>query len=262
MEIKKLFPIFLFGLIFVFGGCKKYTSNVMLKTKKDDINWSSEYKKVFDEYKLRPGDKIQFNIYTNLGEAIIDPSGNLVSANTAAPSDNQTTDNGKPEYVISESGFCFFPVIGKVHIAGLRISELDSLLSTNYEKFYNQVYIISRVTNKRVIVLGGNGSKIIPLINYNTSLLEVIALYGGIGNDARAYNIRIVRGDLKNPEITVVNLRTVDDMKNTIVNIKPDDIVYIEPVRQPVLEGLREYREIFYITNSLLTIFLLIDRLK
>lgn len=248
--------------MFVWGGCKKYTSNTMLKTKKGDINWSVEYKKVVDEYKLRPGDKIQYSIYTNLGEAIIDPSGNLVSANTAAPTDAQGGVDGKPTYEISESGFCFFPVIGKLNVAGLKISELDSLLSTNYEKYYNQVYIISRVTNKRVIVLGGSGSKIIPLVNYNTSLLEIIAIYGGIGNDARAYNIRVVRGDLKNPEVTVVNLRTVDDMKNTIINIKPDDIVYIEPVRQPVMEGLREYREIFYITNSLLTIFLLIDRLK
>ena len=40
--MKKLIPILIFGLIFVFGGCKKYTSNVMLKTKNGDINWSTE----------------------------------------------------------------------------------------------------------------------------------------------------------------------------------------------------------------------------
>lgn len=260
--MRKIAAILIFIFVFALSSCKKYTSNVMLKTKTSDINWSAEYKKVVDEYKLRPGDKIQYSIYTNLGEAIIDPSGNLVSANSSAPTDNQTVNSGRPEYEISESGFCFFPVIGKFKIAGLKISELDSLLSTSYEKFYNQVYVISRVTNKRVIVLGGNGSKIIPLVNYNTSLLEIIALYGGISNDARAYNIRIVRGDLKNPEITVVNLRTVEDMKNTIINIKPDDIVYIEPVRRPFTEGLSEYREVFYMLNSLVTLYLLIDRLK
>lgn len=107
MEVRKLIPILLFGSILIFGGCKKYTSNVMLKTKSEDVNWSAEYTKVVDEYKLRAGDKIQYTIYTNLGEAIIDPSGNLKSV-TNAPSDNQSGNTGRPEYEISESGYCFF----------------------------------------------------------------------------------------------------------------------------------------------------------
>lgn len=247
-------------VLFIWSGCgKKYTSNIILKTEDGDINWSAEYKKTIDEYSLRVGDKIQFNIYTNLGEAIIDPSGKLVAANSV-PSEGQGTSGGKPSYEVSESGTCFFPVIGKHNIAGLKVSELDSLLTSNYERYYNEVYIISKVVNKRVIVIGGKGSQVIPLENSNTNLLEIIAIYGGIDKESMAYNIRIVRGDLKTPEITIVNLRTVSDMKNTVVRIKPDDIIYIEPIRKPFTEGLRDNIFIFQIVNILFTLTILVER--
>lgn len=266
MEIIKKGGVFLFFIsLIILSGCKKYTSNIMLKTEDGDINWSAEYKKVIDEYKLRIGDKIQYTLYTNLGEAIIDPSGKLVAAPAAGGVSSSAGSGalapGKPVYEVSEAGTCFFPVIGKFEIAGLKISQLDSLLTKQYESYYNEVYIISKVINRRVVVLGGRGSKVIPLENANTSLLEILALYGGLNNEDKAYNIRIVRGDLKNPEITVINLRTVQDMKESIVRILPDDIIYVEPVRAPISESAREYMFVFQMVNILFTLTILVERL-
>lgn len=260
--MKALNALYILFLLLVLNSCsKKYSGNVILKTEEEDINWSAEYSKTLQEYILRAGDKIQYSIYTNKGEAIIDPTGLLVQRAQIETDDNVLT-SGRPVYEVSEAGTAFFPVVGLLKIINLKVSELDSLLSAEYEKYYNEVFVISKIINKRVIVLGGKQSKVIPLEHPNMSLLEIIAVFGGLDNDSKGFNIRIVRGDLKNPEITVVNLRTVADMKASIVRIKPDDIIYIEPIRKPVSEAAREYMFVFQMVNILFTLTILVERIS
>ncbi len=254
----KLFAFALFA-IFLLPGCKSYTSNVLLQAEKEEINWKSEYQKTIIDYPIKIGDKIQFTLYTNAGESIIDPSGKLIAATTMG--DVNTLSGDKPSFEVSEAGSCHFPVIGKQMVMGLKMSQLDSLLSSKFENYYNEVYVISKVVNKKIIILGGMGSKIVPFTSPTMNLLEAIALYGGIDNTSKGYNIRIVRGDLKNPEMTIVNLRTIADMKSSIISLKPDDIVYIEPVRRPVAESARDNMFIINIVQVLFTFSILVNTL-
>ncbi len=252
--------LYLSILLIGISGCKSYTSNVILKTEPTDINWQSAYSKVTIEYPIKAGDKIQFSLFTNLGESIIDPAGNLVAVNTGFGEENKSNVD-KPTFEVLESGMCLFPVIGKLQVNGLKTSQLDSVLSARYESFYNGVYVISKVINKKIIILGGGkGGQLVPFTS-NMSLLEAIAVYGGLDDKSRGYNIRIIRGDLKNPEITVVNLSTMKDMKSSIVTLKPDDIIYIEPVRRPASESLRDNMYILNIFQVILTTAVLIKTL-
>ena len=253
--------LFAFSLlvILLLPGCRSYTSNVLLQAEKEEINWKSEYQKTIIDYPIKIGDKIQFTLYTNAGETIIDPSGKLVATSTLG--DLNTVSSDKPSFEVSEAGICHFPVIGKQMVMGLKMSQLDSLLSSKFETYYNEVYVISKVVNKKIIILGGKGGQIVPFTSPTMNLLEAIALYGGIDNNSKGYNIRIVRGDLKNPEITIVNLRTIADMKSSIISLKPDDIVYIEPVRRPVAEGIRDNIFIINIVQVLVTFSILVNTL-
>lgn len=242
-------------LLVLMQGCKSYRSNIILSAKTEDINWKSVYEVSVVENPIKVGDKIQFSLYTNEGESIIDPSGSLITK-TDGDADNVTLS--QPTYEVLESGLCLFPLIGKINVIGLKTSQLDSLLATKYESYYNGVYVISKVVNKKIIVLGGKGGQIIPYTS-NMNLLQALAIYGGLDDRSKGYNIRIVRGDLKNPEITIVNLSTVNDMKKTIVNLAPDDIIYIEPVRRPVAESVRDNLFLFNIIQVIVTTALLIN---
>jgi polysaccharide export outer membrane protein len=71
-----------------------------------------------------------------------------------------------------------------------------------------------------------------------------------------------VRGDLKQPEVKVVNLKTIADMKQSIVNLRPDDVVYIEPIRRPGTEAFRDNLYIFNIIQVITTLSVLIYTLK
>ncbi len=242
--------LYLIALVIGISGCKSYTSNVILKSEASDINWQAESSKVIVEHPIKVGDKIQFSLFTNQGESIIDPGGNLVAAPNY--SDGNTVNTQKPTYDVLETGMCLFPVIGKLNVVGLKTSQLDSVLSQKFESYYNGVYVISKVVNKKIIILGSKGGQLIPY-TANMNLLEAIAVYGGLDDRSKGYNIRIVRGDLKNPQITVVNLSTIKDMKSTIVTLQPDDIIYIEPVRRPASESIRDNIYIMNVIQVILT---------
>lgn len=253
--------LYFFIVLLALTGCRSYSSNVVLKTVKEDLNWKSDYQQTIINYPIKIADKIQFSLYTNLGEAIIDPSGALVKAVSSTEGTSIATD--KPTYEVAESGFCHFPVIGKLMVAGLTNAQLDSILSERYETYYNEVYVISKIANKRVIMLGGAaGGKIIPFSNPNMNLLEALALYGGLTSKDKGYNIRIIRGDLKNPEYTIVNIRNISDMKSSIVSLKPDDIIYIEPVRRVFTEVAQESLFLVNILNLVITFSILITTLS
>ena len=70
--------LFFILVVFVLQGCKSYTSNIILKAEPTDVNWKSSYEKAVIENPIKVGDKIQYSIYTNQGESIIDPSGTLM----------------------------------------------------------------------------------------------------------------------------------------------------------------------------------------
>ncbi|HEY1047076.1 MAG TPA: polysaccharide biosynthesis/export family protein [Bacteroidia bacterium] len=255
--------LYLLVLLLFAGSCKTYTGNIILKTEKEDENWKDAYSKVIIEYPIKVGDKIQFTLFTNEGESIIDPTGNLIRANTqnANGGSNEPVAQN-PIYEVLETGECLFPVIGKLQVVGLKTSQLDSILSVKFEAYYNGVYVLSKVVNKKVTVLGGNkGGAIVPFSS-NMNLLEVLAIYGGLSNDNKGYNIRIIRGDLKDPQVKIVNLRTIADMKASIVTLMPDDIIYIEPIRKPAAEGIRDNIYILNIVQVLVTLTVLFSTIK
>jgi protein involved in polysaccharide export with SLBB domain len=233
-------------------------------------------------YRIQPNDFLDMRIYTNKGERIIDPNGELgqgapagqipslsprTSAVTSSRTVSRTGTNASAsglEILVQADGTAALPVVGQVKVAGLTLHQADSTLQVLYSPFYRDPFIQTRVTNNRVIVLGSVG-QVVPLANDNMNLLEVLALAGGIdggnngGNNSGVYryggktsNIRIIRGDLKNPQVEQINLSTIEGMRRANLQMEPNDIVYIEPVRRRFLEGLTDAGPVFSAAATLL----------
>lgn len=234
-------------------------------------------------YRIQPNDFLDMRIYTNKGERIIDPNGELGAGAPAgqvpslSPRTN-TTATGRTvsrtganastsglEILVQADGTAMLPVVGKVRVGGLTLHQADSTLQVLFNPYYRDTFIQTRVTNNRVIVLGSTG-QVVPLVNDNMNLLEVLALAGGVdaggsggsgGNGIYRYGgktstIRIVRGDLKNPQVEQVDLSTIAGMRRANLQMEPNDIVYIEPVRRRFLEGLTDAGPVFSAAATLL----------
>jgi polysaccharide biosynthesis/export protein len=252
---------FIFLLLSVYlSSCKIYDSSIMFKT--DTTIWGDsslimKYQNS-ENYVLQPNDEIELTVTTSKGEILVDPNmqfrremGLMMIGGTQ-----------KEDYLILGDGTVRLPMVGFVKLSGLTIMQVDTLLSTKFNEFYNDVFVKTKLGNRRVFILSGkNQSRVIPLAFENMNLLEVLALGGGVDVDSRATNIRIVRGDLKNPTIIVVNLSKREEIIKTDLRIYPGDIIYIEPVRKKAVLITSDISAvmspIFGITSLATSLFLL-----
>jgi polysaccharide export outer membrane protein len=203
-------------------------------------------------YSIRKNDILQLDVYTNRGEKIIDP--NLESfKESAAAGQSQATP---VTYLVDIGGMVRFPMIAEFKIEGLTVRQAEDILQKEYAKFYEEPLVSVKIKNKRVVVLGAPGGQVIPLINENIRLTEVLAMAKGINIDAKAHNIRVLR----NEKVFLVDLSTLDGyLKNNMI-IQPDDIVYVEPLRRPVSEALREYGPLISIVTSIVTLVIILTQ--
>lgn len=177
------------------------------------------------------------------------------------------------EFLVQADGTVVLPLINRVKVNGLSLLQADSVLQMRYNEYYKDAFVTTRVTNNRVFVLGAPGGQVITLANDNMNLIEVLALAGGVdggntgggGNTIGFYryggkvsNIRIIRGDLKNPRVQQIDLTTLDGMRRANLQMEPNDIVYVEAVHRPVLEALTDAGPIISLSSLLVTTTFLI----
>lgn len=234
-------------------------------------------------YIIQPNDYLDVRVYTNKGERILDPNGELFfgspgGTNTGGGGfsrqgtssgiqrgggqQQQQRGNGQQggisEFLVQHDGIVKLPMIDYVKISGLTLLQADSMLQVRYTEFYKDVFVTTRVSNNRIVILGAaaGGAQIIQMYNDNMNLLEVLAQAGGIsggfvgpsgggGGSGRADNIRLIRGDLKNPQVQIIDLTTIDGMRRANLQVEPNDIIYVEPIRRPFYEALADAGPLF-----------------
>lgn len=238
--------------------CKSYKYHIMFKLDEEhDLSYlSSDITVIEKNYIIQPNDFLELRVYTNKGERIIDPNGEL----QIQQNQNRREDD-RPKYMVLDDGTVKFPMIGELKIEGMRINEAEDYLEKKYNEYYKDAYVRLKYLNKRVIVLGSPGGIVIPLENERISVIEIVALAGGIDDNGKAHNLRLIRGDLHKPEVFLIDLSTVKGMRTSMMDAMPGDIIYIEPKVKIFTEATRDFLTIFSLIASTLTLYVLINNL-
>ncbi|MDN4166821.1 polysaccharide biosynthesis/export family protein [Cytophagales bacterium LB-30] len=248
------------ALLLAFSGCKVYRQNIMFKTKANRLpeGLSQLSQHAERNYILQPFDRITVQVYTNKGERLIDPDFELMEGINP----NMMNNRQNSEYFLDENGMANIPMLGFVNLKGLRLDQADSLFQQEYQQFYNEPFVITRIASKRVTVLGGTTSQVIPFQNENMNLIEAIALAGGMPANGKAQNVRLIRGPLDNPQVFVIDLSTIEGMVSTQQPLQAGDIIYIEPVRRVLPETIRDIAPLVGLITNVITLVVVLQNLN
>ena len=225
---------FIVCISIVFQGCRSLNPSVMLKTGKD-FQYSTFPAEPSPVYKIATNDMVSFSIFSNDGFKLVDVTtlaGEAVSTGGVATGPGgYATTKGNLQYKVEFDGTVKFPLLGHVTLKGLTIREAEIFLEEKYSAFYNKPYVLVEVTNRRVIVFPGSAgaAKVVPLAHENTTLLEGLATAGGISQSGKAYKVKLIRGDLKNPQVYLIDLSTIEGVKKADLILQANDIIYVEP---------------------------------
>ena len=172
---------------------------------------------------------------------------------TPGQQNNMMNQQGGVTYLVKPDGLVELPELGDIRLEGLTIEEAELLLEEAYASFYKDPFVILRVQNNRVYIFPGETGKasVVTLKNMNTTLLEVLALSGGIGNRANASKVKLIRRTEVGNEVYKMDLSTIEglDAANTVVQAY--DVIYVEPLPQLVRETTESLTPITSLISTL-----------
>jgi polysaccharide export outer membrane protein len=209
------------------------------------------------EYVISASDILSFRLYTNDGTSLVD---------LTAISENQTQRvmENNITYLVEYDGFVRLPIIGRIELRGKTIKEAEQYLEKQYLKYYIKPFVKLNVTNRRITVFPGGGSKgqVINLNNENISMLEALGQVGGLTKQAKAYKIKLVRGNLKNPKVYLFDFSTLEGIKEAGFVLQANDIIYVETRSDALRESIRDIAPIISLITSTLTLIIVVNNLK
>jgi polysaccharide export outer membrane protein len=229
--------------------CRLLYPNAMFKEK--NYQYFELAQKQVEEYVIQPSDQFTIKIYSRDGFKLVDISesqGNTTIAN-----------NGMDvTFAVDGEGFVNLPIIGNYYVKGFTETELERILEDKYSSLFVDPYVVVRVTNRRAFIFKGSLAAVVSLNQSPTTLIEVIAKSGGVDKNLKAYKIKLIRGDLKNPEIKLIDLSTIDGLRNADLIVQSNDIIYIEERKRIAVDILRETTPILSLLTSIITLSVLL----
>lgn len=226
--------LYLLVACLLLSACGSYKQNIMFKKgespKLSDINVVIQ--EAESNYIINANDYLELQVFTKNGEKLIDPEFALVGENRI----NEQNMRPQLKYLVKTDGFVKLPMIGELKLQGMTIIEAEEILQEKYATFYKDPFVNLRYLNKRVVVLGAMGGHVVPLESENIRITEILALAEGIDNNAKVQNIRLLRGE----DAYFIDLSTIEGYRQSNMIVKSGDIIYVEPIRRPFSEFMRE----------------------
>jgi polysaccharide export outer membrane protein len=236
-------------LLAALPSCKLLFPNNMFRQK--DYQFFELAQKTVDEYIIQSNDQLTVQLFTRDGFKLVDAIGGNSGIQAA-----QVQLVGL-QYLVDAEGFVNLPILGEMYVKGYTESQLETILADKYSSLYVDPYVVVTVINRRVFLFKGSNSSIIPLNQAPTTILEVIAKAGGIPDNFKAYNIKVIRGDLKNPQVTIIDLSTLEGLRKSDLIVQSNDIIYLDfryNVPNAILSPLVPYISLLTTVSTLIVL--------
>jgi polysaccharide export outer membrane protein len=205
------------------------------------------------DYRLKPNDELFIQV-TSLDEAAV----NVFSKSVQDSYIGYMQPYGASflSYSIDKDGYLLLPVIGKVLVKDKTVSEVSTILKDSLNHILNQPIVTVKLVNRYVSVLGEvKNPGHFSYSQDKLTIYDALGLAGDItdyGNRNKVILIRNMNGE--NIRINV-DITKSDILVSDYYNLRPNDIVYVKPLRNKFW-GMRQFP--FEILFSGLTTALLI----
>jgi len=251
------------GIFFILTSCSNKPYQYLFEQKSPAADTNSK-KEDFTTggYRIKPQDVLQVRNLQNIKYIVEEAP----SASSGAGVGGGGSSQGQT-FQVEDDGSVALPVIGHIQVAGLTRPEAGKQIEDLYRKKLLKDPIIEvKIVNLKVTVLGevrGQGNYI--LTKDRTTLIELIGEAGGLTEKASESNIKIIRGEQRNPQVTVINLRDIQSINDPRAILQSGDVIYIaqnkRAVRNDNLQNLSVVTQpVLLLLNTALIIFTLSHR--
>lgn len=213
-------------------------------------------------YRIKPQDILQItNVQAN--KSLVDITAGVINNTSPGLLPSSQADN----YTVEEDGTVALTGLGRVKVSGLTRMEARNYIESLYKKdILKEPLFDLKIINLKVTLLGEvKGPGQIILTHDNTTLIEILALAGGLTEKADNRTIKVVRGGqnvIKTDIIDISDAKILNDPKIVVQN---NDIVVVSQNKralrsEKLLDFSTTVSPFLLVFNTALIIITLISR--
>lgn len=192
-----------------------------------------------EEYRVQPDDQLYITVNS------LDDAAASVFANgqqgAIYESNLQPYGASIMSYAVDQSGYIVLPVLGKLAVKGLTTPEIAQKIKDSLVKILNQPSVKVKLVNRYVAVLGevrNPGHYVFT--KEKMTIYDALGMAGDILDYGDRKSVLLVRTqDNQNVRINV-NLLSAEILSSDYYFLRPNDIIYVKPLRARFW-GLREF---------------------
>jgi polysaccharide biosynthesis/export protein len=225
------------AVVVIFSSCVPNKKYVLLQ--KNDVNKKDlkadtilrSYQLQLSNYKIQPQDLLSINVETLTPEEFnffkelnpVQGGGGGGGAQGGA-----MLLRG---YAVDNEGMVDFPVIGRVKLAGMSIFEAEEVMKDILKNYLRDPVLRIRLLNFRFTFVGEINTQITSF-NPRISMVEAIALAGGLPEMADRENIKVIRQRGDQADVFYVNLLDEAFVGSDFFYLQQNDIIVVAALKQ------------------------------
>ncbi|PLX23802.1 MAG: hypothetical protein C0599_03685 [Salinivirgaceae bacterium] len=178
-----------------------------------------------EAYKVNPGDRLFIKVYSSDKQT-------SKFFQTDLPNFMSNTYQYLNSYSVNPDGFLNFSFIEKIKVEGLTVNEVEKTLQKTLNEYFKEVTVVVKLVNFQVTVLGEVEREGRYTNNEeHLSLLEAIALAGGIREFGDRRNITLIRHDKTGAKVHYLDLTDKKILESDLYYVQPGDVIYVKSMK-------------------------------
>ncbi|MBO7510411.1 MAG: polysaccharide biosynthesis/export family protein [Bacteroidales bacterium] len=146
---------------------------------------------------------------------------------------NQQGMQNSAPYTVEADGTIKFPVMGKLHIAGMTRPELIEYITNELitRDLVKDPTVFVEYGNLKVDFLGSGGGGPVYIDKDQFSIIDALSQHGDLKITGRRDNIKVIRQEGNLKKTYTVDLRNEKKLlKSPVYYLRQNDVIYVEPL--------------------------------
>lgn len=214
--------------LFFFSSCATRNLVYFSDLQQENINTEPVINAI--DPQIQPVDLLSITVSTlNPESNLLFNSGVISSVGSASSITTSIINEG---YRVDKEGEINFPILGKVHLAGLTLDEATLKMVQLLESEVKNPIVNIKLLNFRITVVGEvNQPSTIPVLTEKLNIIEAIGLAGDLTPFGRRENVLLIRESEGERTTVRLDLNKKDIFTSPYYYLQQNDIIYVEPVR-------------------------------
>lgn len=183
---------------------------------------------------IKPDDELFISVQSEVPEASVPY--NLPMVNPASRDQiSLSTSPRQQTYTVDSQGDIYFPILGKIHVAGLTCEQLRDLLTEKISADVKDPLVTVKLADFQVVVAGEVAKPGTVKVSGNRfSVLDALGAAGDLTPYGERSRVLVIREENGKREFHHLDLNSSETLTSPYFYLQQNDYVYVEPnkVRQ------------------------------